>query len=177
MRQRIARISPTNARRLDGSVAQLNSVIRQVRNFIPRMQTPAIQQGAFDQALLAIVQSLTVAGAGDLELAIDKSVADGLLRTQCGPVLSIAKEALSNSLRHAGAAHRRVAAQLYRGKFRLEVSDDGKGFSPTARKSSGMGLANMRARKLGARLTIRSRPEKGTQVVLDIPLPAPQTTA
>ncbi|NOT97258.1 MAG: PAS domain S-box protein [Nitrospira sp.] len=179
MRQRISRISPTNARRLDGSVTQLNGVIRQVRSFIPRMQTPAIQQGAFDQALLAIVQSLTVAGAGDIELAIDKSVADGLSRTQCGPVLSIAKEALSNSLRHAGDAHRRITVQLYRGKFRLEVFDDGKGFSPTARKSSGMGLANMRARarKLGARLTIRSRPKKGTQVVLDIPLPAPQATA
>lgn len=175
MRQRISRISPTNARRLDGSVTQLNAVICQVRSFIPRMQMPAIQQGAFDQALLAIVQSLTVAGAGDIELAIDKSVADGLSRTQCGPVLSIAKEALSNSLRHAGAAHRRITVQLYRGKFRLEVFDDGKGFSPTARKSSGMGLANMRARarKLGARLTIRSRPKKGTQVVLDIPMPAP----
>ena len=176
MRQRISRISPTNARRLDSSVAQLNAVIRQVRNFIPRMQTPAIQHGAFDQALLAIVQSLTVASAGDIELAIDKSVADGLSRTQCGPVLSIAKEALSNSLRHAGPAHRRITVQLHRGKFRLEVFDDGKGFSPAARKSSGMGLANMRARarKLGARLTIKSRPEKGTQVVLDIPLAAPQ---
>ena len=179
MRQRISRISPTNARRLDSSVAQLNGVIRQVRSFIPRMQTPAIQHGAFDQALLAIVQSLTVAGAGDIQLAIDKSVADGLSRTQCGPVLSIAKEALSNSLRHAGAAHRAVTVQRYRGKFRLEVFDDGKGFSPIARESSGMGLANMRARarKLGARLTIRSRPQKGTQVVLDIPLPAPQATA
>ena len=179
MRQRITRISPTNARRLDSSVAQLNGVIRQVRSFIPRMQTPAIQQGAFDQALLTIVQSLTVAGAGDIQLAIDKSVADGLSRTQCGPVLSIAKEALSNSLRHAGAAHRAVTVQRYRGKFRLEVFDDGKGFSPIARKSSGMGLANMRARarKLGARLTIRSRPQKGTQVVLDIPIPAPQATA
>jgi PAS domain S-box-containing protein len=179
MRQRISRISPTNARRLDSSVAQLNGVIRQVRSFIPRMQTPAVQHGAFDQALLAIVQSLTVTGAGDIELAIDKSVADGLSRAQCGPVLSIAKEALSNSLRHAGAAHRRVTVQLYRGKFRLEVFDDGKGFSPTARKLSGMGLANMRARarKLGARLTIRSRPGKGTQVVLDIPMPAPQATA
>ncbi len=179
MRQRITRISPTNARRLDVSVTQLNGVIRQVRSFIPRMQTPAIQQGAFDQALLAIVQSLTVAGEDDIQLDIDKSVAEGLSRTQCGSVLSIAKEALSNSLRHAGTAHRRVTVQLYRGKFRLEVFDDGKGFSPTARKSSGMGLANMRARarKLGARLTIRSRPKKGTQVVLDIPLPAPQATA
>ena len=179
MRQRITRISPTNARRLDGSVAQLNGVIRQVRSFIPRMQTPAIHQGAFDQALLAIVDSLTVTGMGDIQVDIDKSAADRLLRSQSGPVLGIAKEALSNSLRHAGAAHRRVTVQLYRGKFRLEVSDDGKGFSPAARKSSGMGLANMktRARKLGARLTIRSRPGKGTQVVLDIPIPAPQTTA
>jgi PAS domain S-box-containing protein len=178
-RQRVKRTSPTNARRLDTSVAQLNDAIREVRSFIPRMQAPAIQHGAFDQALLAIVQSLAVAGAGDIELAIDKSVADGLSHTQCGPVLSITKEAMSNSLRHAGAAHRRVTVQLYRGKFRLEVFDDGKGFRPTARKSSGMGLANMRARarKLGARLTIRSRPGQGTQVVLSIPLPAQQATA
>ena len=174
MRQRITRISPTNARRLDNSVDQLNGVIRQVRSFIPRMQTPAIQQGAFDQALLAIVQSLTVTGVDDIQVDIDKSAADRLLRAQYGPVLSIAKEALSNSLRHADAVHRTVTLRLCRGKIRLELSDDGKGFSPTVRKSAGMGLANMRARaqKLGARLTIRSRAGKGTQVVLNIPSPA-----
>lgn len=178
-RQRIKRISPANARRLDGSVAQLNTVIREVRNLIPRMETPALQQGAFDQALLAIVQSMTATGAGNIQVRIDKSAADGLLRAQYGPVLSIAKEALSNSLRHSGASHRTVTVRLWRGKIRLELSDDGKGFNPTARKSAGMGLGNMRARarKLGARLTIRSRPGKGTHLVLDIPPPAQQNTA
>lgn len=179
MRQRIKRPSPTNARRLDSSVAQLNGVIRQVRSFIPRMQPPASQQGAFDQALHAIIESLTATGAGSIHVDLDKSAADRLLRPQCGPVLSIVKEALSNSLRHSHAVHRALTVGLYRGKTRVELADDGKGFSPTARRAAGMGLANMRARarKLGARLTIRSRPGKGTHVVLDIPPPAPQATA
>lgn len=179
MRQQIKRLSPTNARRLDSSVAQLNGVIRQVRSFIPRMQTPASQQGAFDQALHAIIESLTATGAGSIHVDLDKSAADRLLRPQCGPVLSIVKEALSNSLRHSHAVHRALTVGLYRGKIRVELADDGKGFSPTARRAAGMGLANMRARarKLGARLTIRSRPGKGTHVVLDIPPPAPQATA
>ena len=178
-RQRIKRVSPTNARRLDNSIAQLNAVIREVRSFIPRMQTPAIPQGMFDQALRAIVQSLTLTGADDIQVDIDKSAVDGLLRTQYGPILSIAKEALSNSLRHSNALHRTVTIRPHRGKIRLELSDDGKGFSSTARKSAGQGLANMRvrARKLGARLTIRSRPGKGTHVVLDIPPLAQQGTA
>lgn len=178
IRHRINRVSPTNARRLDGSVDQLNTLIREVRSFIPRMQIPPIQQGTFDQALMAIVESLTVTGMHDIHVDIDKSATEGLARTQCGPVLSIAKEALSNSLRHAHAVHRTLTVRFYRGKIRLECSDDGKGFNPTTRKQAGMGLANMRARakKLGARLTIRSRPGKGTHVVLDIPLPAPQST-
>lgn len=80
MRQQIKRPSPTNARRLDSSVAQLNGVIRQVRSFIPRMQTPASQQGAFDQALHAIIESLTATGAGSIHVDLDKSAADRLLR-------------------------------------------------------------------------------------------------
>lgn len=179
VRHRLDRITPTNARRLDSSVAQLNAVIREVRSFIPRMQTPPVQEGTFDQALLAIVESLTASGAGNIDVKIDESAVEPLLRPQYGPMLSIAKEALSNSLRHAGAAHRTVTVQLYRGKIRLEISDDGKGFSSTARQSAGMGLGNMRARarKLGARLTIRSQPGKGTHVVLDIPPPAQQGIA
>lgn len=126
--------------------------------------------------LLGVVQSLTATGAGDIQVRIDKSAADGLSRTRHDPVLSFVKESLSSSLRHPKAVHRTVTVRLSRGKIRLELFVEGKGFKPTARKPAGMTLASMRteARKHDARRRVRSRPGKGTLVVLDIPPTAQQ---
>ena len=52
--------------------------------------------------------------------------------------------------------------------MRLEVSDDGAGFDPSAPelRSRHLGLTSMeeRARRLGAQLEIRSAPGEGTTV-------------
>ena len=79
----------------------------------------------------------------------------------------IAKEALNNVLKHAGAS--RVSVHLWQtgAKVELEITDDGVGFEPTsASKGEGFGLRGMRERAAGvnALLTISSRPGRGTRV-------------
>lgn len=170
-RQQVKPRSRTAAKRLEGSVKQLNNVIREVRNFIPRVQTPAVLPATFDQALRSLVESLTVNGIGKIALDVDDAVAKTLTPTQCTHLLSIAREALSNSLRHGHAGHRSVTFRRSRGHITLTVSDDGVGFRPAAQPSSGMGLRNMqaRARKMSATLAITSRHGKGTQVRVSLP--------
>jgi hypothetical protein len=60
----------------------------------------------------------------------------------------------------------------------LTIADDGSGFDPVA-VSSGMGLANLRARagELGAELRIDSAPGQGTRVCVRVPAGAARTTA
>ncbi len=82
----------------------------------------------------------------------------------------IAQEALSNAVRHSGAAHIRVRLMLTEDGFELRVSDDGSGYEPGA-AHGGLGLAGMRERALllGAHFEVDSRLGLGTRVRLYLP--------
>ena len=82
----------------------------------------------------------------------------------------IAQEALHNALRHAAPRSVTVAVRAGDGSLVLEVTDDGRGFDLQA-PSRQFGLASMRerARTVGGRLSVRSRPGGGTTVRLEVP--------
>jgi signal transduction histidine kinase len=90
-----------------------------------------------------------------------------------GQVFRIAQEALQNALRHAGAERIEVRLEDGRGRLRLSVADDGRGFDAAARAVRGrrLGLTSMeeRAAELGGRLEISSQPGAGTRVSLEVP--------
>lgn len=89
----------------------------------------------------------------------------------------ISQEAITNSVKHAGA--KRLAVEL-RGEgktLHLEISDDGIGFDPgvlqaSGRAGSSMGIIGMRERATlaGGRLEIHSAPGMGCRVVASFPL-------
>jgi signal transduction histidine kinase len=98
----------------------------------------------------------------------------------------IAQEALNNAIRHGRA--KSIVVRLTREAHRatISVEDDGKGFDPAAPprhepdggvKLGGMGLRIMgyRAKMIGGRLEVRSRPGGGTVVTCTCPLPAALT--
>jgi signal transduction histidine kinase len=85
----------------------------------------------------------------------------------------VAREALNNVLKHAGARRVSVVLTLGPEQAALEVSDDGRGFAPqSGRSSGGLGLAGMaeRARRVGGELTVQSRPGGGTRIGFRAPL-------
>jgi signal transduction histidine kinase len=86
----------------------------------------------------------------------------------------IAQEALQNVQKHAGATSAKLVFSVGRGTARLEVRDDGVGFTPEAPASvpGGYGLNSMaeRAELVGGNVTIRSRPGSGTSVLAVVPL-------
>lgn len=80
-----------------------------------------------------------------------------------------AQEALTNIRRHAAATQVTVRLSTADSAVRLEVRDDGRGFDPDT--GAGFGLRGMRARaeQVGGRLSVRSGPEHGTELVLEVP--------
>lgn len=86
-------------------------------------------------------------------------------------LFSIAREALANVVKHAGASRAYVSVEAEDGRVALEVRDDGCGFDPTAAHPGHFGLESMRsrARDLGAALSISSNPGRGTVVRVDAP--------
>lgn len=85
----------------------------------------------------------------------------------------IAREALSNAIRHADASNVHIRAWLDSSNFQMIVRDDGCGFSPEGlHHKTGLGLRNIqeRVRLHGGVLVINSKLEQGTAVMVTIPI-------
>ena len=91
----------------------------------------------------------------------------------------IGQEALVNIERHAGANVVTVRWDVHDGVARLEIVDDGVGFEPGMVAGEHYGLVGMRERAdaIGAHLTIESRPEWGTRIVVEVTLTAQTASA
>jgi signal transduction histidine kinase len=81
----------------------------------------------------------------------------------------IAQEALHNVIKYAACQSVEVSIRREDQKVRLKISDDGKGFV-LKKRSRGIGLKNMqsRSKKMGAELNIRSEPNQGTTIEINI---------
>ena len=77
----------------------------------------------------------------------------------------IGKEAIANSIRHAGARTIRIELEHQRDILRLSISDDGMGFSAEG-DGEGFGMLGMRRRaeSISATLSVRSTLGSGTRV-------------
>jgi signal transduction histidine kinase len=91
-------------------------------------------------------------------------------------IFAIIQEAVRNALKHAQADNIWVRLAEQAGELMVMVQDDGVGFDTTAVESSyeqrgSLGMVNIRERAelVGARLTLRSAPGQGTEVMIRVP--------
>jgi signal transduction histidine kinase len=89
-------------------------------------------------------------------------------------VFRAVQESLTNALKHSGARAAEVELDLPGPVVRVRVADAGAGFDPDATlqgPATGAGLTGMRDRVglFGGRLTVSSRPGRGTEVLLEVP--------
>ena len=87
-------------------------------------------------------------------------------------VYRITQEALTNVARHSNAQHVAVTVRGDGGRLTLVVADDGVGLPRAEARRHGMGLIGIRERALalGGRMTVRG--ERGTELRVELPLPA-----
>jgi two-component system, LuxR family, sensor kinase FixL len=99
---------------------------------------------------------------GDPALQVDAPTSLALYR--------VVQEAVHNAITHGKA--RRVEIELadIKGCLCLRIQDDGAGFEVQSGQRRGMGLRVMeyRARSVGAKLTINSKPGRGTEIRCDL---------
>ena len=98
-------------------------------------------------------------------------------------LLACFKEVLANILKHAGATRVEFRGRVVDREFRLEITDNGRGFDAKTTDASivhrsadlgGRGLGNLRTRMaaVGGRVEIRSTSGRGTTVIFVMPLEA-----
>lgn len=86
-------------------------------------------------------------------------------------LLRSTQEALANVRRHSSAHEVAILLAYAQTTVRLVVRDDGRGFDPAAVQGSAFGLRGMRARaeQVAGALRVRSDPETGTTIELEVP--------
>lgn len=92
---------------------------------------------------------------------------------QSTAVYRIVQEALTNIVRHSGAARSSITIEEDGGDFVLTVADNGKGITASEKSRRGsLGLWGMRERAhmAGGTIEITGSPQNGTEIVLRIPL-------
>jgi PAS domain S-box-containing protein len=89
----------------------------------------------------------------------------------------VVQEAVTNARKHSQTTNLRVRLHRTATAVRVEVRDPGRGFDPaTVSRVSGpgerLGISSMQERValLGGHLQIRSRPNRGTHVVVEVPV-------
>lgn len=87
-------------------------------------------------------------------------------------VFLIVREALRNTIAHAGAEHVLVRIDIAPYELRAQVTDDGVGFDPAVGRPGGTGLLSMRERAalLGGRVIMTSHRNRGSSIELTVPL-------
>ena len=165
-------ISPT------GPVAQSLSTIADLTRGVQSELRSLIHQldrGPAEDGLLPAIERHASSVSSQTGLVVD---VHGTARDLVLPphtelqLFGIAREALSNVVRHAGAHAASVRVDCWDGFVVLEIRDDGCGFDPSLDHPGHFGLESMRSRaaEAGAVLTITSAPGNGTQVRVEAPL-------
>jgi signal transduction histidine kinase len=158
------------AQRIEGAVAELDRVIRDLRNYIFGLRPGILADRQLDQALRQLGEEFQQKSGVVTVVDVDPTAAAELSAT-AGDVVQLVRESLSNVGRHADASTCRVSLYRQGDQAIVEIDDDGTGFDPSAVRR-GEGLTNLenRAAALGGKAVIDSSPEQGTTVRLVLPL-------
>ena len=159
--------------RVDRAIDSLNAAISDLRQFVVGLRPEHVDRTDFIGLLATLADQVRRDGviAVDLDLPADRVDLPAHIR---GEILQIAREALSNTARHAHASAARVALRCGDGTLHIEISDDGVGFDAGRRAPTGHhGLRNMRdrAEALGGTVDLRSG-AAGTSIIVTVPLAA-----
>lgn len=161
---------------------ELNRITNDIRAYIFDLRSASLATREPQEIVASVAEELRANTLIAVDFEVDRGGAPQV-RTELGPEAAeqlrhLVQEAFSNVLRHARARRVRVRLTIDTGRLALEIRDDGIGFDQQATAAAAVsaprpqGLANMRRRAelLGARLTVRSTPGRGTALSLTMPI-------
>jgi len=170
--QELTERDPVRAREgLDSGLQLINRTIAEIRAYIQGLSPLQVRKLSLSQGISDMVNDLRAGRPLDLDLRVEDQAAGALSDEQAHATLQIAREAVSNALRHGGAGRIALALSAKSTAVELSVRDDGTGFDPTAVSSDGHGLANMRERatQAGGVFELTSDPGGGSLVTVRWP--------
>ncbi|MEQ8717363.1 MAG: PAS domain-containing sensor histidine kinase [Acidimicrobiales bacterium] len=159
---------PVSAR-IDRSIDTIDRVITEIRSAIFGLQHAPGDDHLLHGEIHSVADLLQASLGFDPKVCIEGPL-ESLPSVVADHVVPTIREALANVARHASATEATVAVVVEPHRLRVEVRDDGVGFtSPPSRRS---GLENMerRAALLGGESSISCSPDEGTVLRWSVPL-------
>jgi PAS domain S-box-containing protein len=150
-----------------------HDALAEMRALIFELQPESLVRQGLVAALRRHVEA--VRGRTGIPVRLEADLAGRLPRQVEECLYRIAQEALHNVVKHASASLAVVRVEPIASGVRLVIEDDGIGFDPAAVHGEHLGLVGMgvRAGRLGAQVTIDSRPGEGTRIAVTVPLEEP----
>jgi len=178
------RLLPTQAnpeqltRRIEDSVNLVDRMIQRIRDISLDLRPPLIDELGLVPALGGYLESMSTRTGIKISMRGDKDL--GPLPAQLAiTVFRIVQEAVTNAIRHSGAARVEVVIRRFADLLDLSVEDDGSGFDvgeAMERGSAGqaLGLLGMQERvgMVGGHIQFDSMPGEGTRIRVRLPMAA-----
>ncbi len=161
--------------RLNQSVDELDTIIRDVRRAIFELRAPAT--ASLRAEVMATVDRLATTLGFRPRLSINGPIDYAVPEDMHVDILAVLRESLSNVARHAKATQVSVGLAVLNSTVTVEIADDGVGPGPrsghrSGPASTGHGLTNLSARAAdrGGSFRVEPGPESGTVVTWSAPI-------
>jgi two-component system, NarL family, sensor kinase len=170
--------SPDRAReRLERALTTTRESLEDARHSVLDLRATPLAGRPLAEALAALGRAFTSETGVRVHVRAAAGPAEGMpdlpLRTEA-ELYRIVREALANVRQHAHATEVEITLRTTPKDVALSVHDDGVGFTSEPRDEGHYGILGMRerARLLGGRLRVTSRPGRGTTVTARVPVAA-----
>jgi PAS domain S-box-containing protein len=144
---------------------------REVRTLISGVRPPILDEFGLLAAIGNLVDGFAARGGPAIEYRTEVDF-ERLAKVEENSIYRIVQEALSNAWQHSGSS--RISVQLkQRGDdLHVTVQDWGSGFQQEHVRDDHFGLHGIgeRARMLGGRAEVESRPGQGTRITVQVPV-------
>jgi signal transduction histidine kinase len=159
-------------RAADTADAHLGEEMRKLRDLIAELRPAALEDLGLGPAIESLAKRQAAIGGFVVELDIELESERRLDHDTETAIYRIVQEALSNAVKHAGAAAVRLRVTQLPDRVQVVVEDNGGGFDPAGVRA-GFGLTGMRERALlaGGHLWVTSDDGGPTRVGAVLPLP------
>ena len=145
--------------------------LEEARRSVLDLRAAPLEGRSLAEALAHLVDTISEDGALDIAFESVGGARPLPARIEAG-IYRIARESLTNGVRHSGATNVVVRVAMTPQEIELSVEDDGKGFETSEAPSEHYGLVgiNERARLLGGKMSLETSVGTGTKIAVRIPL-------
>jgi signal transduction histidine kinase len=161
---------PVALERISAVTVELDSTIHELRDTIYSLRGMSQEDGTLSSRILGVIKEMSEASSFSPRIRLSGPIDADLGETLSENLLAVISEGLSNVARHSGATSVDISVNAERGRVRVVIADDGRGFTDPVRRS---GLENLRqrARICRGRFNVRSVPGDGTRLSWSAPTP------